>query len=187
LVPVGLSTASGRMTTVLPHRSGRSRGEAAVTFIEAARAPLGKLTVFPGRASRQEFWSFVLVLWVVVIAIALVIRLLAPGLSVVLAFPITLVTYVAIWAVAVRRLHDRNMSGWTLLVAFVPVVGVVAVLVFLAMPGDPQANRFDPHPDQRATSGRLAELLELRDRGEISDEEWMALRSEALGAKQPGQ
>jgi hypothetical protein len=47
-------------------------------------------------------------------------------------------------------------------------------------------NPSDLHPDQRSTSGRLAELLELRNRGEISDEEWMALRSEALGAKQLG-
>jgi uncharacterized membrane protein YhaH (DUF805 family) len=152
-----------------------------VTFIEVARAPLGKLTVFSGRTGRKEFWSFALALWVVLFAIALLIRLLAPDLALVLVLPIVLLEYLAIWAVAVRRLHDRNLSGWLLLIAFVPL-GVIAVLLLLALPGDAHANRYDPHQDQRATSRRLAELLELRNRGEISDEEWMALRSEALGA-----
>jgi uncharacterized membrane protein YhaH (DUF805 family) len=111
-----------------------------VSFIEAARAPLGKLTVFSGGSSRQEFWSFTLALGIVVLAIAAAIRQLSPELSVVLALPIALVWYLAMWAVAVRRLHDRNMSGFMLLIAFIPVVGVIALLVFLAMPGDPQTN-----------------------------------------------
>jgi uncharacterized membrane protein YhaH (DUF805 family) len=157
-----------------------------VTFIEAARAPLGKLTVFSGRASRKEFWSYALALLLVVFAIAQVIRSLAPDLLLVLLLPMILVEYLAIWAVAVRRLHDSNKSGWILLIAFVPV-GLIVVLLLLALPGDPQANRYDPHQDQRSTSRRLAELLELRNRGEISEEEWMALRSEALGAKQLAQ
>ena len=157
-----------------------------MTFIEAARAPLGKLTVFSGRAGRKEFWSYVLALFLVVFAIAQVIMSLAPDLALVLLLPMLLVEYLAIWAVAVRRLHDSNKSGWILLIAFVPL-GLIVVLLLLALPGDPQANRYDPQQDQRATSRRLAELLELRDRGEISDEEWMALRSEVLGAKQLAQ
>ncbi len=115
-----------------------------MVFIEAARAPLGKLTVFSGRASRQEFWSFVLALWVVVFAIVMTIRLLAPELLVGLVLPVILVEYLAVWAVAVRRLHDRNMSGFMLLAAFIPAVGLVVVLLFLALPGDPQSNRFGP-------------------------------------------
>ncbi len=156
-----------------------------MSFIQSARAPLGKLTVFSGRSSRQEFWSFVVAFWVVGFAIALAIKVLAPELYLVLGFPMTLATFLAMWAVTVRRLHDRNMSGFVLLVAFIPVVGVIALLVFLAMPGDPQTNARDP--GQMSTRERLAELLELRDRGEISDEEWAAMRSATLGLTQAGE
>ncbi|HEX2489514.1 MAG TPA: DUF805 domain-containing protein, partial [Blastocatellia bacterium] len=35
-------------------------------------------------------------------------------------------------AATVRRLHDTNRSGWWLLITAVPLVGPIALLVFLA-------------------------------------------------------
>lgn len=59
-------------------------------------------------------------------------------------------------AVTVRRLHDRDMSGWwyggPLLASFVPLVGVLALPVFLFvfvmmfLPGTPGPNRYGPDP-----------------------------------------
>ncbi len=60
-------------------------------------------------------------------------------------------------AVAVRRLHDRNLSGWWYLAAtlfgFIPVIGFlgsIAFLVVMLLPGTDGPNRFgedpkDPH------------------------------------------
>ena len=56
-------------------------------------------------------------------------------------------------AVAVRRLHDRNMSGWWYLgfiaLSFIPVVGFlasIAMLVIFCLKGTDGDNRFGPDP-----------------------------------------
>jgi hypothetical protein len=41
-------------------------------------------------------------------------------------------------AIAVRRLHDTNRSGWWVLLYFVPA-GSIALAVFLALPSEPPA------------------------------------------------
>ncbi len=38
-------------------------------------------------------------------------------------------------AVGVRRLHDRDMSGWWLLIGFVPLIGWLILIYLLATPG----------------------------------------------------
>jgi len=118
----------------------------AVTFLEAARLATQKLVVFSGRSTRREFWSFALVLEIVVVVFAIALRSAAPDLLVVLAFPVLLVEYLAIWAVAVRRLHDTNRSGSMLLIALIPFLGLLILLVWLATAGDPGANRYGPNP-----------------------------------------
>ncbi|MFZ7088778.1 DUF805 domain-containing protein [Curtobacterium sp. RRHDQ10] len=45
-------------------------------------------------------------------------------------------------AMAVRRLHDTNRSGWWTLLSLVPV-GNIVVLVFLVLPSDERRTRFD--------------------------------------------
>lgn len=59
-------------------------------------------------------------------------------------------------ALVVRRLHDRNLSGWwylgLLLVSWIPLVGLVAsiaFLVFMCLDGTPGPNRFGPDPKGR--------------------------------------
>jgi len=61
----------------------------------------------------------------------------------------------------VRRLHDRNLSGWWILgffvilvvVSMIPILGIILYLVMmiggiviLALPGDVGANRFGANP-----------------------------------------
>jgi uncharacterized membrane protein YhaH (DUF805 family) len=38
-------------------------------------------------------------------------------------------------AAATRRLHDTNRSGWWQLIAFVPVIGFIVIVIFLAQEG----------------------------------------------------
>jgi len=50
-------------------------------------------------------------------------------------------------AAGIRRLHDTDRSGWWLLIAFIPLIGVIVLLVFFVSGGTAGANRFgeDPH------------------------------------------
>jgi len=116
-------------------------------FIEV----LKKYTVFTGRARRKEYWMFTLFYIVIYILLTVVAGLLSnlPGVGVVMAF-IPLVFCLALLvpsiAVAIRRLHDTNRSGWWLLLGFVPVIGGIVLLVFLVKEGTPGENQFGANP-----------------------------------------
>ena len=47
-------------------------------------------------------------------------------------------------AVAIRRLHDTNRTGWWLLIWLVPLVGFIILIVLLAIDGDHAPNRYGP-------------------------------------------
>lgn len=50
-------------------------------------------------------------------------------------------------AVNVKRLHDRDSSGWMLLITLIPVLGHLWLLIYVGlMPGTPGPNRFGPPP-----------------------------------------
>ena len=67
-----------------------------------------------------------------------------------------LATFIPALAVTVRRLHDRGVSGWwyagLLIAGLIPLVNVIAffgyfvLLVFLVLPGKPEANKWGPNP-----------------------------------------
>ena len=46
----------------------------------------------------------------------------------------------------VRRLHDRDKSGWFILISFIPIVGTIFLLVMLAEKGTEGKNRFGKYP-----------------------------------------
>jgi uncharacterized membrane protein YhaH (DUF805 family) len=113
-------------------------------------AALRNYVGFKGRAQRTEFWMFVLVNAIVVTVINLVCRhffdTLLPG--VIYSYAV-LVPALAVWA---RRLHDTGRSGRWLFLLFVPIVGVVILVIFAAMSGTAGANQYGPDPKQEAVA-----------------------------------
>ncbi len=60
---------------------------------------------------------------------------------------VAVLTFVPSVSSNVTRLHDRGHSAWWLLLAFVPVVGVIALLVMIGfLRGDGGPNRYGPPP-----------------------------------------
>lgn len=61
-----------------------------------------------------------------------------------------LVNLVLLWptlAVSIKRWHDRNHSGWWVLIVLVPVVGWIAAIIANGLlPGTRGPNRFGPEP-----------------------------------------
>ena len=104
-----------------------------------------RYAVFEGRAGRAEYWWFFLANFL----IGLVIQILA-GVSdalVILSLIYSLALLIPGLAVAVRRLHDTDKSGWWILISLVPLVGIIVLIVFLATDGDPGANQYgNPDP-----------------------------------------
>lgn len=98
---------------------------------------------FSGRARRKEFWMFSLI-HLVVAAV-----LFGLGLAIDTTIPYfiyVVATFVPSLAVLVRRLHDTDRSGWWFLISFVPLVGGIVLLVFLASEGKPEQNEHGANP-----------------------------------------
>lgn len=129
-----------------------------VGFGEAIKRAFSKYCCFSGRASRSEFWWFVLfnVLfnWLVGMCFGLLPELLfgvAPH-----ALDNAIITFVIIWGLIVllpflglccRRLHDIDKSGWYIFVYFVPCVGGILLLIYLLRPSDIWANDYGDVPN----------------------------------------
>ena len=107
-------------------------------FVTAVKTCLTKYVDFQGRARRSEYWWFFLFNF----GAGLVTALISDGLNILWSLAMLLPSL----AVAVRRLHDRDMTGWWVLLALVPFVGMIALLIILALRGTEGANRFGPDP-----------------------------------------
>lgn len=97
-----------------------------------------------GRISRGGFWLHGLIAWMV---LYLAWAAAGPAPSVVLAWLINGPVLAALILLCIRRLHDRNRSGWWLLLVLVPVAGALWLAWQLAFRrGLPQDNRWGPDP-----------------------------------------
>lgn len=99
---------------------------------------------FDGRSARPEFWWFALANFIVFT----ILGLLAGAASAL--YVVVVLYYLAILlpslAVAIRRLHDSDKSGWWILIGLIPFGGIV-LLVFFCLAGTPGPNKFGPVPE----------------------------------------
>jgi uncharacterized membrane protein YhaH (DUF805 family) len=102
---------------------------------------LKKYAVFTGRATRSEYWYFVLVN----IIIYTILGFLG-DMGQILSWVYIVATLVPSIAVGVRRLHDTNRSGWWILLVLIPFVGGIVLIVFAALDSDPMTNEYGPNP-----------------------------------------
>jgi uncharacterized membrane protein YhaH (DUF805 family) len=57
-----------------------------------------------------------------------------------------LVTLLPSLAMGVRRLHDTDRSGWWWLLSFIPLIGIIVLIVFWCSEGTRGPNRFGLDP-----------------------------------------
>ena len=110
---------------------------------------LKNYAVFSGRARRKEYWMFMLFQMLFAFAAILADHLLGTdmnggGGAIYLLY--TLALFIPGLAVAVRRLHDVDKSGWFLLIVLVPLVGMVWLLVLDCTEGKPGDNEYGTDP-----------------------------------------
>lgn len=100
---------------------------------------------FSGRARRAEFWWF----WLANVVVYVVLAIIAGAVSEIfwlLYVVFALAMIVPSIAVAIRRLHDTNKTGWLLLVGLVPLIGPIVLLVFYLLDSDRGTNTYGPSP-----------------------------------------
>jgi uncharacterized membrane protein YhaH (DUF805 family) len=105
---------------------------------------------FEGRASRPEYWYFLLMQSLVFCILAVIDGLLGKfsistgmGLfSGIYAVAVAIPTF----AVGARRLHDTGRSGWWQLINAVPYIGWIILFILFALRGQSESNRFGDVP-----------------------------------------
>ena len=105
---------------------------------------------FRGRATRTEYWVFVLI-HIAVLGGLLALAVWQESLSALFSL-YYLGALVPSLALAARRLHDAGYSGWLQLLAVVPFGGIV-LIVFLALPGVRGPNQHGPDPRDARPAG----------------------------------
>jgi uncharacterized membrane protein YhaH (DUF805 family) len=151
--------------------------------------PLKRYADFSGRSRRSEYWWFTVMNFVVMLV--LFALMMVGGFSAaslagagragaspeLVAQSLGPVFYIGagllgIWflavlvpsiAVVVRRLHDRDLSGWWYLgaivagmIPFVGFIASIALLVLMFLPGTPGPNRFGPDPKDPSNANVFA-------------------------------
>ncbi|APE26964.1 DUF805 domain-containing protein [Aurantiacibacter gangjinensis] len=125
--------------------------------------PYKRYADFSGRSRRKEYWLFTL-LAVIVYALSFMMIMAGmptPQYSAYGAVPqeptgifyigaallgiFALASFIPALAVAVRRLHDTEKSGWFLLLNFIPLGGLI-LLIFFCMEGTKGANKYGADP-----------------------------------------
>ena len=111
--------------------------------------PIKKYIVFWGRASRKEFWSYMLFLLFLGLGVALLDTFkgnynseTGEGFWSDIFY---ILTALPTLGVTVRRLHDVDWSGWWWLVS-VTGIGMLFLIVLFCKEGTDGENRFGPKP-----------------------------------------
>ena len=109
-----------------------------MTFGQSIQTVFRKYAEFNGRASRSEFWWFVLFSALVGGALSSIF----PGLGAAWSFAVLLPSL----AVSVRRLRDAGLAWQWLFFVLLPFVGAIILIVLYTQPTKPEAVVTDVPP-----------------------------------------
>lgn len=118
-----------------------------VTFKEAIVSAIQQnYCNFSGRASRSEFWWFQLFGFILGIVIGIVfcwsedIMNIASGI-------VSLGLILPNLGLIVRRLHDIGKSGWWFFLCFIPLIGIIILIVWWCKDSQMEQNEYGPVPN----------------------------------------
>lgn len=116
---------------------------------------------FDGRASRQEYWMFQLMMFIILFFGSMFLAITSSMLLVSLrsegaVLPLALMALIVVFvlgtivpsiALQVRRLHDIGRSGWWIFLGLVPYIGGLVLLIFYCLPSQQGVNRYGSNPN----------------------------------------
>ena len=124
-----------------------------MTFGNAIKHAFIKCFDFKSRSSRSEFWYFYLfttILGFIGLQIDRLLNLEILGLQlaqeIIILGPIYIFLYFLFFipslSLYIRRLHDINRSGWWLLIALIPFIGIIILIFFCCLKGTQEKNTY---------------------------------------------
>jgi uncharacterized membrane protein YhaH (DUF805 family) len=119
---------------------------------------LKNYAIFSGRATRSEYWFFVLFNVIFSLTAMMLDRAFGTTFSFnTMSGPISLgygyfyllyifAVFIPGLAVLVRRLHDVGKSGWFMFIILIPLVGFIWLLILLFTDSIPSMNKYGLNP-----------------------------------------
>ena len=122
-----------------------------LNFFDAIKTCLRKYFVIKGRASRSEYWFLQLLFTPLAMYVGfwsdpVSAGTIDPPPLYILSTIIVIFLFIPAITSQIRRFHDRDKSGWFILINFIPFVGWIIALVMLLDKGTPGKNRFGEYP-----------------------------------------
>ena len=148
------ASSTGGVTTVLQNASQtRNENGQLSLFALFLEALTKRYAQFSGRASKREFWGYMLFRMVAVVAIffvAVIMFAINESLGSIFnllcwLFGIALV--IPDLSVGVRRLHDIGKSGWWFLIVLVPLIGPIWLIVLCCQASVNEDNQWGGLPE----------------------------------------
>ena len=121
------------------------------TFGQAVKSCLNQYCGFKGRASRAEYWWFILFCGLVsVVLVSVDLVLFSATQSEFFATTgfggiWNLAMFLPSLAVLVRRLHDTGKSAWWMLL-YLTIIGGIVVFIFTLLRGNEGSNKYGEDP-----------------------------------------
>jgi uncharacterized membrane protein YhaH (DUF805 family) len=107
-------------------------------FKDAVTTCLNKYINFSGRASRSEYWWFILFVFVA----SLVASMISPALQKIVA----IAAFLPCLSAEVRRLHDINRNGWWCFIVLIPIIGILILIIWLTTESNKGVNYYGNEP-----------------------------------------
>lgn len=105
---------------------------------------------FSGRIPRSTYWLKYFVPYLVIyIVLSIIDGIIGTTTSTGISVIATIFSVIAIYpslAVAVKRLHDRNRSGWFILLGLIPLVNIWILIEVWFLKGTTGENQYGPDP-----------------------------------------
>jgi uncharacterized membrane protein YhaH (DUF805 family) len=131
-----------------------------MNFPQAIKSGFTNYVTFSGRASRSEYWQWILFYVLLSFVAGALDRSMFHAVTVVSDMPhrmmiadrgpfgglVTLLMFLPTLSVAVRRLHDQDRSGWAVLVGIIPIIGWIIWIIWACTKGTTGDNRYGPDP-----------------------------------------
>jgi uncharacterized membrane protein YhaH (DUF805 family) len=112
-------------------------------FITAVKTCFSKYFTIEGRAARSEYWWF----YLFTLILTIIANLIDVSMqNILFSLIVTLAILAPSICAAIRRMHDKDKSGWWLLILFVPLIGLLYILYLFVTRGTEGDNRFGPDP-----------------------------------------
>ena len=176
-------------------------------FTDALKTCYEKSFIIEGRASRSEYWWFQSH---IIAAFIFGMTVDPDGLFMFWLFILlVLVSLPANFCVTVRRWHDLELSGWHVLILVIPFIGILVTWIFFCMPSkhvttepslpivqfpegeawleeleeeDKEEEPAEKVPEvEESSMEKLEKLIERRNVGEVTSEEFEEMKKEILG------